>query len=301
MSNPQVTITLGRSGQKVVKRPQAKSNGAAWTGSRLLLGSKRRFESNAGASTNKRLRGTVISRSGDMPVGQNDLRFKLMRKRSRLIRREVEDIKTMESRERVSRRIRAPERPESRRLERHIPQTKRGGGLLVMEPFRSYTSWNSAGSKPESTDRVLQTSRRASPQRYIDGFMGGSSRRRIDTLGNGGPVGSDVMDSSRSNVPATATMRGTLDVHKPVKEVLPASGVPKSFYLNDRPLTVSSLLHSLGLAKYAVQFQAEETFNVYKVDMAALKQMRDCDLKELGIPMGPRKKILLAILPSPRK
>ncbi|KAH9533846.1 hypothetical protein CY35_18G074400 [Sphagnum magellanicum] len=53
--------------------------------------------------------------------------------------------------------------------------------------------------------------------------------------------------------------------------------------------TVAGLLHSLGLGKYSLIFQAEE------VDMAALRHMSDSDLKELGVPMGPRKKILLAL------
>jgi len=53
--------------------------------------------------------------------------------------------------------------------------------------------------------------------------------------------------------------------------------------------TVRTLLHSLGLEKYVITFQVEE------VDMAALRYMSDNDLKELGVPMGPRKKILLAI------
>lgn len=54
-------------------------------------------------------------------------------------------------------------------------------------------------------------------------------------------------------------------------------------------LTVAALLQSLGLAKYLIMFQAEE------IDMTALRHMDDDDLKELGIPMGPRKKILLAL------
>lgn len=54
-------------------------------------------------------------------------------------------------------------------------------------------------------------------------------------------------------------------------------------------LTVDGLLHSLGLEKYLITFQAEE------VDMTALMHMNDEDLKALGIPMGPRKKILLAL------
>ncbi|KAG0616507.1 hypothetical protein M758_5G120900 [Ceratodon purpureus] len=53
--------------------------------------------------------------------------------------------------------------------------------------------------------------------------------------------------------------------------------------------TVRTLLHSLGLEKYLSTFQTEE------IDMAALRFMSENDLKELGVPMGPRKKILLAI------
>lgn len=53
--------------------------------------------------------------------------------------------------------------------------------------------------------------------------------------------------------------------------------------------TVDSFLQALGLEKYSITFQAEE------VDMTALLHMTDEDLKAMGIPMGPRKKILLAL------
>ncbi|KAM6564891.1 hypothetical protein CsatB_024889 [Cannabis sativa] len=53
--------------------------------------------------------------------------------------------------------------------------------------------------------------------------------------------------------------------------------------------SVDDFLHSLGLEKYSITFQAEE------VDMTALTHMTDEDLKAIGIPMGPRKKILLAL------
>ncbi|KAI4354343.1 hypothetical protein L6164_003213 [Bauhinia variegata] len=53
--------------------------------------------------------------------------------------------------------------------------------------------------------------------------------------------------------------------------------------------SVDGFLQSLGLDKYLISFQAEE------VDMTALTHMTDDDLKALGIPMGPRKKILLAL------
>ncbi|KAH8944118.1 hypothetical protein BDL97_13G091900 [Sphagnum fallax] len=56
--------------------------------------------------------------------------------------------------------------------------------------------------------------------------------------------------------------------------------------------TVAGLLQSLGLGKYSIILQAEE------VDMTALRHMSESDLKELGMPMGPRKKILLALGPS---
>ncbi|XP_077210637.1 uncharacterized protein LOC143846105 isoform X2 [Tasmannia lanceolata] len=54
-------------------------------------------------------------------------------------------------------------------------------------------------------------------------------------------------------------------------------------------LTVAAFLQRLGLSKYNFTFQAEE------VDMFALKHMDDQDLKQIGLPMGPRKKILLAL------
>lgn len=53
--------------------------------------------------------------------------------------------------------------------------------------------------------------------------------------------------------------------------------------------SVDSFLQSLGLEKYSITFQAEE------VDMTALVHMTDEDLKALGVPMGPRKKIILAL------
>ncbi|XP_042515020.1 ankyrin repeat and SAM domain-containing protein 6-like [Macadamia integrifolia] len=53
--------------------------------------------------------------------------------------------------------------------------------------------------------------------------------------------------------------------------------------------SVEGLLQSLGLEKYQIIFKAEE------VDMTALMHMTDEDLKALGVPMGPRKKILLAL------
>ncbi|XP_008794605.2 ankyrin repeat and SAM domain-containing protein 6 isoform X2 [Phoenix dactylifera] len=70
---------------------------------------------------------------------------------------------------------------------------------------------------------------------------------------------------------------------------VPAPASSKKQSKQKSELSVDSLLRSLGLEKYSITFQAEE------VDMTALMHMTDADLKALGIPMGPRKKILLAL------
>ncbi|KAJ1269283.1 hypothetical protein BS78_07G199500 [Paspalum vaginatum] len=58
---------------------------------------------------------------------------------------------------------------------------------------------------------------------------------------------------------------------------------------------LDSLLKSLDLEKYLINFQAEE------VDMKALVYMNEEDMKALGIPMGPRKKILSALAHRKKK
>ncbi|XP_038986060.1 ankyrin repeat and SAM domain-containing protein 6-like isoform X2 [Phoenix dactylifera] len=60
-------------------------------------------------------------------------------------------------------------------------------------------------------------------------------------------------------------------------------------------LTIAAFLQKLGLSKYLIAFQAEE------VDMFALKHMNNDDLRSIGLPMGPRKKILLALAAAKAK
>uniref|UniRef100_A0ACD6ADL6 Uncharacterized protein n=1 Tax=Avena sativa TaxID=4498 RepID=A0ACD6ADL6_AVESA len=59
--------------------------------------------------------------------------------------------------------------------------------------------------------------------------------------------------------------------------------------------SLDRLLKSLELEKYSANFQAEE------VDMKALVHMNEEDMKSLGIPMGPRKKILSALASRRKK
>ncbi|XP_077210064.1 uncharacterized protein LOC143845571 [Tasmannia lanceolata] len=91
------------------------------------------------------------------------------------------------------------------------------------------------------------------------------------------------------------------EVAKPVKKSIPsveapfpdtkkvANPTPRKKTQHKADNSVDGFLQSLGLDKYLITFQAEE------VDMTALVHMTDEDLKALGIPMGPRKKILLAL------
>ncbi|CAO2184385.1 unnamed protein product [Urochloa humidicola] len=59
--------------------------------------------------------------------------------------------------------------------------------------------------------------------------------------------------------------------------------------------SLESFLKSLELEKYLINFQADE------VDMKAMAYMNEEDMKLLGIPMGPRKKILSALAHKKKK
>ena len=54
--------------------------------------------------------------------------------------------------------------------------------------------------------------------------------------------------------------------------------------------SIANWLERLGLAEYVDLFTAEQ------VDLSTLPELSEADLKELGVPLGPRKKILKAIL-----
>ncbi len=52
---------------------------------------------------------------------------------------------------------------------------------------------------------------------------------------------------------------------------------------------IASWLARLGLSKYA------EVFAAHEVDFEALRHLSDDDLKSLGLPLGPRRKILAGL------
>ncbi|KAK4393034.1 hypothetical protein Sango_1774200 [Sesamum angolense] len=135
MAKPQVTITLGRSGQKVVKDSWRDSEGGR-ANAPVASGSKRSLSESTIAdhsfSHNKRRREDESARScgysshvDDSRLDPKDLRLKLTRKRiSRRIELENEQRKKVELHEKVSRAIRSLESPD-RSLLRNIPSSSR--------------------------------------------------------------------------------------------------------------------------------------------------------------------------------
>ncbi|PSR86349.1 Ankyrin repeat and SAM domain-containing protein [Actinidia chinensis var. chinensis] len=93
---------------------------------------------------------------------------------------------------------------------------------------------------------------------------------------------------ARTNaITSRARISALIDAPEPETKRV-ASSVPTK-KTQQKAESVDSFLQSLGLEKYSITFEAEE------VDMTALLHMTDGDLKALGIPMGPRKKILLVL------
>lgn len=81
---------------------------------------------------------------------------------------------------------------------------------------------------------------------------------------------------------------------RPITEQVNAPAAPKQSQ-EKADASLDRLLKSLDLEKYSINFQAEE------VDMKALVHMNEEDMKSLGIPMGPRKKILSALASKRKK
>ncbi|XP_074295961.1 uncharacterized protein LOC141623703 [Silene latifolia] len=150
--------------------------------------------------------------------------------------------------------------------------------------------------RPRSPERLLppSASRGLSPQRSREELLRRPLLRSYDDGRSASYLRISPTRAVRSSPYLTQSFVPAPAVNSvmPVSHYAQASGIlPKA----DIPPTVDSLLQSLGLEKYAIYFKAEE------VDMNALRQLGDSDLKDLGIPMGPRKKILQAVMPRARR
>ncbi|XP_025012804.1 uncharacterized protein LOC8280587 isoform X4 [Ricinus communis] len=240
MSSPEVTITLGRSGQVVTKGgKRSRGEGYESNGDSFL------------SSANKRYRGNgmkwspIIDGVDGSQIAHNDLRLKLMHKRqSKKIHNVVEEQGKIKPRKKL------------------VTETQ--------PPISSVNSYMLPhGPEPNGS----KFSRKILHREIAEGL------RQVDSLGKFYPY--HTMEVSRARSPH--------EIQKSYSRPSPTRKFDE-IQKGEEPQTVAHFLHSLGLGKYVVNFQAEE------VDMTILKQMGDKDLKEMGIPMGPRKKILLALM-----
>ncbi|KAL1317291.1 hypothetical protein HN51_069366 [Arachis hypogaea] len=322
-----VTITLGRSGQ-VVKRDLSSAD-VSYASSLSLAGTKRsvrdRIGNNVdgyGHSNNKRHRGDNSIQNGfdDGRIDKDDLRLKLMRKSASKRAESNGDKSQIDLREKLTKAVRSPMtsfnskqrelEPRETSMIRRIPSARSSDDLMRMESMRSsYSPWTLDHIRRRSPDGFPSSSRRISPQRNVEDLQRRPLNRTYESVTPVPYVTRDV-ESSRppGTTPASFAARSTMSTLPPVTakpvtshlgQLPPSSSVAqRASYVGDEQQshqTVDGLLHALGLGKYAILFKAEE------VDMTALKQMGEHDLKELGIPMGPRKKILLALLPRAKR
>ncbi|EEF42268.1 conserved hypothetical protein [Ricinus communis] len=328
-SKGRVTITLGRTGQ-VVKRAAVVSDVQYGAGSkrsvRDRLGTNFDSSSSRGGAqpNNKRQRGesylTSLSSNGvdDVRIDKDDLRLKLMQKNASRRAPSNYEQSTMDLREKLSRTVHPPgpslrivdtrqhmPAPKEASILGRIPSTRSADDLPRMDSSRnSYSPWTLDHIRRRSPDRIIGSSRALSPPRNVEEIQRRPLSRTLDDARAVSYMSKDVLDGRRPVGSSTTAFMAkpvlpTVST-KPAAPILgqippPCGILQKASYAVEEPQTVESLLHSLGLGKYAILFKAEE------VDMTALKQMRESDLKELGIPMGPRKKILLALLPRTKR
>ncbi|CAI9092822.1 OLC1v1028165C6 [Oldenlandia corymbosa var. corymbosa] len=385
-SRSRVTITLGRGGQ-VVKRTGLVADDGSFSDSRPAVGSKRSVRDRLGGNVDptslfdsKRQRGdgSWMSTSAsnyvdDMSLGKDDLRYKIMLKRSQSSNHRSDlDLRDLLSRPAQSsttssgtqRRTAQPEDVRKHYLEprdsrqpmkdsrnsgqlvsesknvrqqlfeprgyrerlpdprdsRHVMpdlkdarnyrsgvisvsmpgqtlSSRSSGSLPQMESLRSsHTPWTLENLRQRPVDRVVGSSRGVSPPRRKEEkelrplVRAYDESREASYASRGAFEQSRHVGSSSHLVKSAPTAGPAKTMALPHPPHPPVSLVQKNSYRTEDPLTVDSFLQSLGLDKYSILFKAEE------VDMHALKQMGDADLKELGVPMGPRKKILLTLL-----
>ncbi|XP_065860962.1 uncharacterized protein [Euphorbia lathyris] len=330
-SKGRVTITLGRTGQVVktaatvpdVNHVDRLPAAGSKRSMRDRLGSNLdSFSSGGSLHNSKRLRGdsclTSLNGNGaeDARIGKNDLRYKLMQKNVSRRAQSNYDEKSMDLRQKLSRTVQPPGPPynttdtrqnmstKSSSVLGRIPLARSVDNLPRMDVSRSsYSPWTLDHIRRRSPDRVIGSSRGLSPPRNVEDLPRRPVSRTFEDPRAFSYMNKDVLNASRPISSSTAFMTKSVMPSvstKPVAPLLsqlpPSSGIiQKNSYVGEEQQTVEGLLHSLGLAKYVILFKAEE------VDMTALKQMGEHDLKELGIPMGPRKKILLALLPRSKR
>ncbi|XP_062184965.1 uncharacterized protein LOC133888656 [Phragmites australis] len=174
-----------------------------------------------------------------------------------------------------------------------IPSARSVDDLLKLNSSRKpYSSWTADGSRHRSPERLTSVRGDASPPRTYDQIRPMPPLRSVGTSRAPTLTTRDAPDTLRTQ-PYAGQPTILVDTVQRANGITPSSAALSTAapVVTEVPLTVTGLLNSLGLEKYVILFQAEE------VDMAALRQMGESDLKDMGVPMGPRKKILLAVGP----
>ncbi|KAI4304935.1 hypothetical protein MLD38_040391 [Melastoma candidum] len=332
-SRSRVTITLGH-GRQVVRRASDVSDDP-YKESMLPVGRKSSVRdrlgedaesslSQNGPVSRKRQRDDISFSSrgsngvADMHVGRDDLRLKLMRKNASRHALNEETQSRMDLREKLSgtvhsstKMIGSPrqmlERKDSSYVAR-IPPSSVISELpradILGRSSYAYGSMDSDHVRKRSPERLSASSRGFSPPRSREDMHRVSMMRPSDDTGSISYMRKDVLEPPRPASTNAVYIRNpthpTLNARPPQPVLgqpppLPATVVQRSSFMVNEHQTVDGLLQALGLGKYAILFKAEE------IDMTALKQMGESDLKEIGIPMGPRKKILLAIAPRSKR
>ncbi|KAK1376527.1 Sterile alpha motif domain-containing protein [Heracleum sosnowskyi] len=192
--------------------------------------------------------------------------------------------------------------PTGASMIRRVPSSRGVDATPQIDSFRnSYSPLTMDRIRRRSPDGVLVNSRGVSPPRSVEELRRRQLIRSYDDGRSAAFMGKDSFELPRP-MGTTSYRTNSAVAAGPAKRVGPTLAAPsppgavmhRSSYTVNEPHTVDGFLRALSLEKYAINFKAEE------VDMHALRQMGDRDLKELGVPMGPRKKILLALLPRSR-
>ncbi|KDP45413.1 hypothetical protein JCGZ_09662 [Jatropha curcas] len=297
MSSPEVTITLGRSGQVVTKGgKRSRGEGFGSNGDSNLFSANKR---NRGDGMKQ---GIVLNGVNGSRIAKNDLRLKLMRKR--LSKKIQKEKKETDPHKKLVKVIHPPmssvssymlpdgSEPSGSNFLRQIHHREIADDLHQVDSLGKYYSYHPmGGSRTRSSDRILNSYNRSSPPRNFDEMRKVMPVRIADDSRGRRVLSDEILDSSRLASSQPLLIKAASQTGNVGTRMAPTRGIMQTVsHMGEEPQTVSGFLHSLGLGKYVVNFQAEE------VDMTVLTQMGDKDLKEMGIPMGPRKKILLALL-----
>ncbi len=170
------------------------------------------------------------------------------------------------------------------------PTGGKGAKLSLQDALRQNFELRTTDSTENIGDGGLGASNSATELNYPGS---GSSTFRTVRRPNQGPLINalsglplKIEADDAKNVPGAIVAGSNSNGHRlPSMQLI---GSQATSFKNDSPL--STFLHSLDLVDYVENLHKE------KLDLEALAMCREEDLTSIGLPLGPRKKILNAIL-----